>query len=67
MEEALTSVVYKKKIRIYSAGHSRIYGVLFVKFTFTLILSVVTFVVVPAQWIGDVPVWVIGGCKPSLP
>ncbi|KIV94451.1 hypothetical protein PV10_02218 [Exophiala mesophila] len=53
--------VYKKKIRIYSAGYPRIYGVLFVKFTFTLILSVVTFVVVPAQWFGDVPVWVTAG------
>ncbi|KIW29692.1 uncharacterized protein PV07_05485 [Cladophialophora immunda] len=53
--------VYKKRLRIYSAGNGRIYMLTFLRFTTIAALTFVTVIVAPAHWINGSSLWTVAG------
>ncbi|KIW80056.1 hypothetical protein Z517_06671 [Fonsecaea pedrosoi CBS 271.37] len=53
--------VYKKRLRIYTAGNGRIYMLTFLRFTTIAALTFVTVIVAPAHWVSGSSLWTVAG------
>ncbi|EXJ65222.1 hypothetical protein A1O7_01563 [Cladophialophora yegresii CBS 114405] len=51
--------VYKRRIRIYTAGNGRIYMLTFLRFTSIMALAFVTIIVAPAHWVSGSSMWTV--------
>ncbi len=57
----LTDAVYKRRLRIYTAGNGRIYMLTFLRFAAILGLTFVTIIVAPAHWVNGSSLLVVAG------
>lgn len=58
--------MYKRRLRIYSAGNPRIYFTIISRFAAVCALSFSTVVIAPAYVAAGTPLYVVGGGKYSL-
>ncbi|EXJ75857.1 uncharacterized protein A1O5_00364 [Cladophialophora psammophila CBS 110553] len=53
--------VYKRRLRIYTAGNGRIYMLTLLRFTTIAALGFVTVIVAPAHWVNGSSLWTVAG------
>lgn len=56
-------IVYKRRLRIYSAGNPRIYFIIISRFAAVCALSFSTVLLAPAYIAAGTPLYVVGGGK----